>query len=120
MRVAGAILLPVAYDAELADRLREALAGEPEVSEKRMFGGLAFLVAGRMAVCAGSQGDLMVRIDPADHDALTADPRASPMVMRGRELAGWLLVEIDEAVSDDQLRGWVAHGVRYARSLPPG
>ena len=83
-----------------------------------MFGGLAFLVAGHMAVCA-TNGGLMVRIDPAQGDALLADPRASRMVMQGRELAGWLLVDLDESATDEELERWISYGVDYVRSLPP-
>ncbi len=110
----------MAYDVELADRLRDLLATEPDVTEKRMFGGLAFLVGGRLAVAAGGRGGLMLRIDPADSAALLTDPRAQPFVMRGRELAGWLRVEVDEDLDDGALGRWVEHGVAYARALPPG
>ena len=106
------------YDASLADRMREALASEPAVTEKRMFGGLAFLVGGHMAVCA-SNGGLMVRIDPAHGDALVTDARASRMVMQGRELSGWLLVDLDESANDEELERWISYGVDYVRSLPP-
>jgi hypothetical protein len=109
----------VGYDLDLADRLRELLAMEPEVVEKRMFGGLAFLVAGHMAVAASSHGGLMLRVDPAETEALIADPRASRFVMRGRELDGWLHVRIDTAADDDELNRWVQRGVQYAKSLPP-
>ena len=106
------------FDVGLADRMREILASEPAVVEKRMFGGLAFLVAGHMAVCA-TQGGLMLRIDPARGDALLADARASRFVMQGRELSGWLLVDLDESATDEELERWINHGVAYARSLPP-
>jgi hypothetical protein len=109
----------VAYDLDLADRLREILAGEPEVVEKRMFGGLAFLVAGHMAVSASGQGGLLLRVDPAEGGALLADPRAARFAMRGREMDGWLRIDIDGSVTDDELERWTRHGVEYARSLPP-
>ncbi len=109
----------MAYDVELADRLREVLAGEPEVTEKRMFGGLAFLVAGHLTVSARSQGGLLLRVDPAQTELLVQDRRASRFVMQGRELDGWLWVEIDAATTDDELGRWVDHGVAFARSLPP-
>lgn len=109
----------MAYDVDLADRLRELMSDEPELSEKRMFGGLAFLVAGRMAVAVGGQGGLLLRIDPAQAEALLADPRAEPQVMQGRELAGWLHVNIEADTGDDDLARWIAHGVGYARALPP-
>jgi TfoX/Sxy family transcriptional regulator of competence genes len=106
------------YDVGLADRMREVLAGEPAVTEKRMFGGLAFLVAGHLAVCA-TNGGLMVRIDPSQGDALLTDVRASRMVMQGRELSGWLLVDLDESAAEEELARWISYGVDYARSLPP-
>lgn len=106
------------YDVGLAERMREVLASEPALAEKRMFGGLAFLVAGHMAVCA-TRGGLMLRIDPAQADALLADARASRFVMKGRELAGWLLVDLDESTTDEELERWIGYGVAYVRSLPP-
>lgn len=109
----------MAYDVELADRLRELLAGEPEVTEKRMFGGLAFLIAGHLAVSASSQGGLLLRVDPAQTELLVQDRRASRFVMQGRELDGWLSVQIDAGTSDDELGRWVDQGVAFARSLPP-
>ena len=108
----------MAYDVDLANRLREALAGEPGVVEKPMFGGLAFMVAGHLAVSASGRGGLLLRVDPAQTDALTTDPRASRFVMRGREMAGWLHVRIDALATDDELNDWVMRGVAYARSLP--
>lgn len=109
----------MAYDVDLADRLREMLVAETGVTEKRMFGGLAFLVDGRMAVVANSQGVLMLRVDPAESPGLLADPRARPMVMRGKELAGWLCIDVDAEVPDEELGRWVDRGVGVARSLPP-
>ena len=109
----------MAYDVELADRLREALAGVPGVVEKRMFGGLAFMVAGHMAVSVSGRGGLLLRVDPARADSLIADPRASRFVMRGREMDGWLRVDIDAYATDDELNRWVGHGVGYVSSLPP-
>jgi hypothetical protein len=84
-----------------------------------MFGGLAFMVAGHMAVSASRQGGLLLRVDPAHTDTLIVDPRASRFVMRGREMDGWLRVDIDARASDDELDRWIQHGVDYARSLPP-
>ena len=109
----------MAYDVDMANRLREILATEPGVVEKPMFGGLAFLVAGHMAVSASRQGGLLLRVDPARTDTLVADPQASRFVMRGREMDGWLRVDIDTQATDDELRRWVKHGVGYVRSLPP-
>ena len=108
----------MAYDEELADRIRELVAGEPDVTEREMFGGLAFLVGGNMAVAASGQGGLMVRVDPEDTDALLATPHARPFEMRGREMRGWLRVDPEGAGATRELAPWVARGVAYARSLP--
>jgi hypothetical protein len=109
----------VAYDVDLADRLREILAGESGVVEKRMFGGLAFLVAGHLTVAASRRGGLLLRVDPARTDTLIDDPRAGPFVMRGREMDGWLRVDIDAVATDEDLNRWVQQGLGYVRSLPP-
>jgi TfoX/Sxy family transcriptional regulator of competence genes len=109
---------PMAYDEDLANRIRELIAGEPDVTEKRMFGGLAFLVGGNMSVAASGQGGLMVRVDPDETDALVAKPHAAPFVMRGREMKGWLRVDDEGVRTKRQLEPWVKRGVAYARSLP--
>jgi TfoX/Sxy family transcriptional regulator of competence genes len=109
----------MAYDEDLANRIRESLAGEPDVSEKRMFGGLAFLAGGNMAVAASGQGGLMVRVDPEETDALVATPHAAPFEMRGRAMQGWLRVDPEGLESKRELEAWVERGVAYARSLPP-
>jgi TfoX/Sxy family transcriptional regulator of competence genes len=109
----------MAYDEELADRLRELVQGERGVTEKRMFGGLAFLINGNMAVSASSQGGLLLRVDPAETDTLVQHPAARRFVMRGREMDGWLRVDAAGLSTDRQLQQWVARGVAYARSLPP-
>ena len=106
----------MAYDEELAARIRALVAGEASLTEKKMFGGLAFLIGGNMAVAASGQGGLLVRVDPEQSDALVAETNAEPMVMRGREMAGWLRVD---PADDDELRTWAERGVSYARSLPP-
>lgn len=106
----------MAYDAELADRIREAVEGEPGLTEKRMFGGLAFLVEGSLAVSASSKGGMLLRVDP-DAAGLPDDPRVEPFVMRGRPMAGWLHVPADVVADDDDLRRWVGHGVAYARTV---
>lgn len=108
---------PVAYDEDLADRLRSLVADEEGVSEKRMFGGLAFLIHGNMAVSASSQGGMLLRVEPAETAALVAEPRAERFEMRGRSMDGWLRVDTDGL--GEELAGWVARGVCYARSLPP-
>jgi hypothetical protein len=109
----------VVYDVDMAHRIREVLAAEPDLTEKAMFGGLAFLLAGHMVVSASRQGGLMLRVDPARTDDLLSDPRASRMVMRGREMDGWLRVDIDADAAQDDLERWVATGVSYVRTLPP-
>jgi TfoX/Sxy family transcriptional regulator of competence genes len=108
----------MAYDEDLAKRIRELVAGEPDVTEKRMFGGLAFLVDGNMSVAASGQGGLMVRIHREDTDALLAKPHARPFEMRGREVRGWLRVDPEGLRTKRQLAPWVTRGVAYARSLP--
>jgi TfoX/Sxy family transcriptional regulator of competence genes len=108
----------VAYDEDLANRIRELMASEPGVTEKRMFGGLAFLVGGNMSVAASGQGGLMVRIDPAETDALVAKPHARPFEMSGRPVQGWLRVDAEGVRTMGDLEPWVKRGVAYARSLP--
>jgi TfoX/Sxy family transcriptional regulator of competence genes len=108
----------MAYDKELAERIRGLLPDEP-VTEKTMFGGLAFLVGGHMAVAASGKGGLMVRCDPADSERLVAEPGASRMEMRGREMDGWLRVTTEAVVDDGVLAEWVRVGTSYARALPP-
>ncbi|MEA2459094.1 MAG: hypothetical protein QOC95_2066 [Thermoleophilaceae bacterium] len=109
----------MAYDEDLANRIRELIAGDPDITEKRMFGGLAFLAGGNMSVAASGQGGLMVRVDPAHTDALTAKPHAAPFEMRGRPMQGWLRVDAEGVRTKRQLEPWVKRGVAYARSLPP-
>jgi TfoX/Sxy family transcriptional regulator of competence genes len=108
----------MAYDEELADRIRELLDGESDLTEKKMFGGLAFLIGGNMAVAASGQGGLLVRVDPAQSDMLVATTDARPMEMRGREMQGWLRVGSDEVRAESELAKWVGLGATYARSLP--
>jgi TfoX/Sxy family transcriptional regulator of competence genes len=107
------------YDEHLAQRIRALLADADGLTEKRMFGGLAFLIGGHMAVAAGSDGGLMVRVPPAETDALLEEPGAEPMVMRGRAMEGWLRVRIESVADDGSLERWVSRGVGYARTLPP-
>jgi TfoX/Sxy family transcriptional regulator of competence genes len=108
----------VGYDADLANRIRELLLGEQGVAEKHMFGGLAFLVNGNMSVSASGQGGLLLRVDPAETDALLSKPHAHPFEMRGRVMQGWLRVDAEGLRTKRQLERWVARGVVYARSLP--
>ncbi len=109
----------MAYDEQLADRIRELLLGDPRVTEQRMFGGLAFLVGGHMAVAASGRGGLMVRVAPAQTDALAAEPHAGPFEMRGRPMQGWLRVDGEGVSTTGELERWVRRGVEYAGSLPP-
>jgi TfoX/Sxy family transcriptional regulator of competence genes len=111
--------VPVAYDEDLAQRIRELVATEPGVTDQRMFGGLAFLVNGHMSVSASGRGGLLLRCDPAETDALLRKPFAGPFEMRGRVMDGWIRVDADGLRSKAQLARWVARGVAYARSLPP-
>jgi TfoX/Sxy family transcriptional regulator of competence genes len=107
----------MAYDEELAERIRGLLPATP-VTEKKMFGGLAFLVGGHMAVVASGQGGLMLRCDPADSDLLVREPGASRMEMRGKQMDGWLRVTGEAVADDEALERWVAVGTSYAASLP--
>jgi TfoX/Sxy family transcriptional regulator of competence genes len=108
----------MAYDEELGERLRAIVGGEGGLSEKKMFGGLAFLINGNMAVSASSKGGLLLRVDPSDTETLVTQPHAEPFEMRGREMAGWLRIAPEGVRSDEGLRHWVAIGTTYARSLP--
>jgi TfoX/Sxy family transcriptional regulator of competence genes len=109
----------MAYDEALAARIRDRIGAAPDLSEKKMFGGLAFLIGGNMAVAASGQGGALVRVDPDDSDALVARTPAELMEMRGRGMAGWLRVAPEHLERDDDLAGRVARGTAYARSLPP-
>ena len=109
----------MAYDEQLAERVRGLLADEAGLTEQRMFGGLAFLIGGNLAVAASGQGGLMVRVDPDETDRLMASTSARPMEMRGRALRGWLRVDADELATSRALAAWVRRGAAYARSLPP-
>jgi TfoX/Sxy family transcriptional regulator of competence genes len=108
----------VAYDEELAARIRELVVGESNLTEQKMFGGLAFLIGGNMAVAASGQGGVLVRVDPAQSDALVATTNARVMEMRGRPMRGWLRVGPENLRSKRQLARWVELGTTYARSLP--
>jgi len=108
----------VAYDEELADRIRDLVAGEPDLTETKMFGGLAFLIGGNMAVAASGQGGVMVRVDPATSDTLVATTNAHLIEMRGRPMQGWLRVDREHLRTRSQLAKWVWLGTRYARTLP--
>jgi TfoX/Sxy family transcriptional regulator of competence genes len=108
----------MAYDEQLAERIRELLAGQRGVKEQKMFGGLAFLVGGNMAIAASGQGGVLVRVDPAESEGLIASTNARPFEMRGRSMLGWLRVDDDDVRTKRQLAKWVELGTAYARSLP--
>jgi hypothetical protein len=109
----------MAYDETLANRIREVVRGEPGLTEKRMFGGLAFLIDGNLAASASSQGGMLLRVDPAQTESLVSEPHVGRFEMRGRAMDGWLRVGLEAVHTEDALRQWVGHGVAYARSLPP-
>jgi TfoX/Sxy family transcriptional regulator of competence genes len=109
----------MAYDEDLANRIRELLGSQQGVEEKRMFGGLAFLINGNMSVAVSHQGGLLVRVPPDDTEKLSGRAHVSPMAMAGRQARGWLRVDADGVGTKRQLQGWVTRGVGYARSLPP-
>jgi TfoX/Sxy family transcriptional regulator of competence genes len=108
----------MAYDQALADRIRELVTGEPGLTEKKMFGGLAFLIGGNMAVAASGQGGVLVRVDPAQSERLVASTKARLMEMRGRAMQSWLRVDLEDVRTKPQLARWVELGTTYARSLP--
>jgi hypothetical protein len=109
----------VAYDEDLANRIRELVVDEAGVTERKMFGGLAFLIGGHMSVSASGRGGLLLHVDPADTDELLAKPHAQPFEMRGRVMDGWVRVEPEGLKTRRQLKRWVARGVTHARTLPP-
>ena len=109
----------VAYDPELADTIRELLEAEPDVTEKKMFGGLAFLVHGNMAISASGQGGALVRADPAESARVVGSTSAEVAIMRGRPMPGWLRVPSEDLGTPEEVAPWVRLGVDYARSLPP-
>jgi hypothetical protein len=108
----------VAYDLELAERIREIVRHQDGVTEMRAFGGLAFMINGNMAVSASGQGGLMLRVDPDQNDTLLAKPHTRPFEMRGREMRGWLRVDSEGLRTKRDLERWVARGVSFARTLP--
>jgi len=108
----------MAYDEDLANRIRELILGERGVSEQRMFGGLAFLINGNMSVTVSGRGGLLLRIDPEQTEQLLEKPFAHPFEMRGRELQGWLRVDQEGVRRKPQLERWVTRAVAHARSLP--
>jgi hypothetical protein len=108
----------MAYDEDLANRIREVLGTEEGLVEKRMFGGLAFLIGGNMSIAASGQGGLLVHVAPGDTDSLLREEHTRPFEMRGRAMQGWLRVDDEGLATKRQLERWVTRGVAYARSLP--
>ncbi|HEV3279992.1 MAG TPA: TfoX/Sxy family protein [Acidimicrobiales bacterium] len=108
----------MAYDEDIADRIREVIGTERGLTEKKMFGGLAFLIGGNMAVAASGQGGVLVRVDPEQSDRLVDSTDATTAVMRGRPMQGWLRVAPEHLRTKRQLNRWVGLGVAFARSLP--
>ena len=109
----------MAYDAELAQRVRELLIYEPDVVEKKMFGGLSFLIGGHLAVGVSGSGGLLMRNDADETEELLTQPYVEPFVMRGRAMNGWVRVNSEGVEDDAELKRWVEAGVGFARSLPP-
>jgi hypothetical protein len=109
----------MAYDEDLATRIRDLIGPDPELTEKKMFGGLAFLIRGHMAISASGQGGVLVHVDPGRSDDLVATTEATTAVMQGREMQGWLRVRPEDLADDDDLCRWVNLGIEHARSLPP-
>ena len=107
------------YDLDMAARIRVLVAHEQGVTEKRMFGGVGFLINGNVSVSASGRGGMMLRCDPATSDEHVASPHVARMVMQGREMNGWLRVDSTAVEADADLQRWVRIGVHYAKSLPP-
>jgi TfoX/Sxy family transcriptional regulator of competence genes len=108
----------MAYDEELADRIRRLMPDDGGVTEKKMFGGIGYLVGGNLAIGASSQGGILVRVDPAQSDELVSSTHAYPMEMRGRQMQGWLRVDSEHVRTESELARWVELGTTYAGSLP--
>lgn len=109
----------MAYDEELVHRIRALLGERTDVTEKRMFGGLAFMIRGHMTVSVSGRGGLLLRVDPGATESLIAEPHASRFEMRGREMDGWLRIDPQGVISDEELRRWVSEGLGYVDGLPP-
>ena len=115
----GRTIPDVAYDEDLAGRVREVITATHNVTEQKMFGGLAFLIGGNMAIAASGEGGLLMRVDPAESERLVASTSAQEMVMRGRPMSGWLRISVSDVRTKQQLGTWVRLGAAYAASLPP-
>jgi hypothetical protein len=108
----------VGYDEQLAERIRQLVGTEPGLTEQKMFGGLAFLIGGNLAIAASGEGGVLVRVDPEQSETLVAKTSARPMEMRGRQMRGWLRVDAEDVGTKRELAKWVERGTSYARSLP--
>jgi TfoX/Sxy family transcriptional regulator of competence genes len=108
----------MAYDEELAERVREILDNRPYVTEKKMFGGLAWLAHGNMAAAAIGEGSAMVRVPKDEYEDLLKEPGAAPMIMKGSEMRGWIRLDPATCASEDALRPWIERGLEYALTLP--
>ncbi|HTR75545.1 MAG TPA: TfoX/Sxy family protein [Solirubrobacterales bacterium] len=110
----------MAYDEALADELREILAvADGDLTEKKMFGGICFMVGGKMAIAASRRGGLLVRTDPADADEVLALPGTEPMEMRGRQMPGWVHVDATALRDEVAVEGWVSRALAFVATLPP-
>jgi TfoX N-terminal domain len=109
----------VAYNEDLAERIRALMGAEESLAEKKMFGGLAFLIGGNMAIAASGEGGILVRVNPQETDRLISTSQARIAEMRGRRMDGWLRVATEDVRTTPQLAKWVTIGTTYARSLPP-
>ena len=109
----------MAYDQALAQRIRDIIGPDPELTEKKMFGGLAFLIRERMAITASREGGVLVPAGPGERQHLLDSTAATVAVMGGREMSGWLRVAAEHVATDDELSPWVELGIEHARSLPP-
>ena len=108
----------MAYDEQLAERIRALVGDREDLTEQKMFGGLGFMIGGNMAIAASGQGGILVRVDPEESAELVATTPAESMEMRGRSMAGWLRVDTEEVEEDAALKEWVERGTAYAASLP--
>jgi len=109
----------MAYDENLANRVRELVSAEKTLTEQRMFGGLAMMVNGNMAVAVRGKGGLLVRLDPSASEAVLKEPGAAEMVMRGKAMPGWIVVDESACAKAGGLKRWVKRGITFARGLPP-
>jgi TfoX/Sxy family transcriptional regulator of competence genes len=113
------MIATMAYDEDLASRIRELIASEDGFTEQKMFGGIGYLIDGNMAVGVSGEGGLMIHCPKEETEALLAKPGARPFEMRGREMKGWLRVDAESVSTERELESWVMESVAFARALPP-